>query len=207
MAFHEVRFPVDVAYGSQGGPVRRTDIVTLDSGYEQRNTLWSQSRHKYDVSYGIKTYEQLHTVKNFWEARLGRLHGFRFKDWTDYKSCSPTNTPAATDQNIGTGNASTLTFQLRKAYTSSTTYYRSITKPVAGTVKIALNGVVASSGWSVDTTTGIVTFVSAPGSGVAVTAGFEFDVPVRFDTDELLALMSGYSVGELQAIPLVEIRV
>jgi uncharacterized protein (TIGR02217 family) len=208
MAFHEIRFPVDIAYGSVGGPVRRTDIIMLDSGFEQRNTTWSQSMHKFNVAYGIKTYDQLYAVKQFWEARLGRLYGFRYKDWADFKSGLPTSTVSNVDQQLGTGDGSKTTFQLRKAYTSgSSTYYRSISKPVSGTTVIALNGVSSVSGWTVDTTTGIVTFSVAPSNGVIVTAGFEFDVPVRFDTDEMNTALSAYTTGNLDELSLIEIRV
>jgi uncharacterized protein (TIGR02217 family) len=207
MAFHEVRFPDDISRGARGGPERRTQIVELASGAEERNASWANSRRRYDVAYGIRRADDLAAVVAFFEARNGRLHGFRFKDWADFKSCLPSQTPAPTDQPIGTGNGSATQFQLVKRYTSGNqTWVRAITKPVAGTVTIALNGTPQGSGWSVSTATGLVTFTTAPGNGVAITAGFEFDVPVRFDTDAMDVTLDIERLGSITSIPLVEIR-
>ena len=104
MAFHEVRFPDDISRGARGGPERRTQIVELASGDEERNASWAGSRRRYDVAYGIRRADQLAAVVAFFEARNGRLHGFRYKDWADWKSCLPSETPASTDQPIGTGD-------------------------------------------------------------------------------------------------------
>ncbi|SIS76627.1 DUF2460 domain-containing protein [Phaeovulum vinaykumarii] len=207
MAFHEVRFPDNISRGARGGPERRTQIVELASGDEERNASWANSRRRYDVAYGIRRADDLAAVVAFFEARNGRLHGFRFKDWGDYKSCLPSGTPAPTDQAIGTGDGATTTFQLVKRYVSgSQTWVRTITKPVAGSVTVALNDASQASGWSVDTTTGVITFTTAPGSGVAITAGFEFDVPVRFDTDVLDVTLDLERLGSITSIPLLEIR-
>jgi uncharacterized protein (TIGR02217 family) len=207
MAFHEVRFPTGIAFGSSGGPQRKTEIVTLGSGFEERNAVWANSRRRYDVGYGVKSLDDLHIVIAFFEARMGRLYGFRFKDFSDFKSCAPNAVLTPTDQTIGTGNGTATQFQLAKVYASGAgSWTRTIKKPVAGTVRVALNGVEQMSGWSVDATTGVVTFTSAPGSGVAVTAGFEFDVPVRFDTDALSVNLESFRAGEIPAIPIVEIR-
>ena len=207
MAFHEVRFPDDISRGARGGPERRTQIVELASGAEERNASWANSRRRYDVAYGIRRADDLAAVVAFFEARNGRLQGFRFKDWADFKSCPPSQTPEATDQPIGTGNGSTTEFQLAKRYTSGAqSWSRAITKPVAGTVTIALNGTPQASGWSVSTTTGLITFTTAPAAGVAITAGFEFDVPVRFDTDMLDVILDLERLGSITSIPLLEIR-
>jgi uncharacterized protein (TIGR02217 family) len=207
MAFHEVRFPDAISRGARGGPERRTQIVELTSGAEERNASWANSRRRYDVAYGIRRADDLAAVVAFFEARNGRLHGFRFKDWADHKSCLPSQTPGPTDQSIGTGNGSATLFQLSKRYTSGAqSWTRAITKPVAGTVTIALNGAPQLSGWSVSTTTGLITFTTAPATGVAVTAGFEFDVPVRFDTDALDVTLDLERLGSITSIPLVEIR-
>ena len=207
MAFHEVRFPDNISRGARGGPERRTQIVELASGAEERNASWANSRRRYDVAYGIRRADDLAAVVAFFEARNGRLHGFRFKDWADFKSCLPSQAPEATDQPIGTGNGSTTGFQLAKRYTSGTqSWTRAITKPVAGTVNIALNGTLQASGWSISTTTGLITFTTAPAAGVAITAGFEFDVPVRFDTDALGVTLDLERLGSITSIPLVEIR-
>jgi len=207
MAFHEVRFPDNISRGARGGPERRTQIVELASGAEERNASWANSRRRYDVAYGIRRADDLAAVVAFFEARNGRLHGFRFKDWADFKSCLPSQAPGPADQPFGTGNGSTNTFQLAKRYTSGAqSWTRAIIKPVAGTVTIALNGTPQASGWSVSTTTGLITFVTAPAAGVAITAGFEFDVPVRFATDALDVTLDFERLGSITSIPLVEIR-
>ncbi|SDG15150.1 DUF2460 domain-containing protein [Rhodobacter capsulatus] len=207
MAFHEVRFPDNISRGARGGPERRTQIVELSNGAEERNASWANSRRRYDVAYGIRRADDLATVVAFFEARNGRLHGFRFKDWADFKSCLPSQTPSPTDQPIGAGNGSATLFQLNKRYTSGAqSWTRAITKPVAGTVTIALNDTPQASGWSVSTTSGLITFTTAPAVGVAITAGFEFDVPVRFDTDALDVTLDLERLGSITSIPLVEIR-
>jgi len=207
MAFHEVRFPDNISRGARGGPERRTQIVALASGDEERNASWANSRRRYDAAYGIRRADDLVAVVAFFEARNGRLYGFRWKDWADFKSCLPSQTPAATDQALGTGDGATTDFQLVKVYSSgSQSWTRTITKPVAGTVLVAINGTEATSGWSVDTTTGVVSFTSAPAAGVAITAGFEFDVPVRFDTDTLDVTLDIERLGSITSIPLIEVR-
>jgi uncharacterized protein (TIGR02217 family) len=207
MAFHEVRFPDNISRGARGGPERRTQIVELASGAEERNASWANSRRRYDVAYGIRRADDLAAVVAFFEARNGRLHGFRFKDWVDFKSCLPSQSPGPTNQPIGTGNGAATLFQLLKRYTSGAqSWTRAITKPVAGTVTIALNGTPQPSGWSVSTATGLITFTTAPAAGVAITAGFEFDVPARFDTDALDVTLDLERLGSITSIPLVEIR-
>ena len=207
MAFHEVRFPDNISRGARGGPERRTQIVELASGAEERNASWANSRRRYDVAYGIRRADDLAAVVAFFEARNGRLHGFRFKDWADFKSCLPSQTPSPTNQPIGTGNGATTQFPLTKRYTSGAqSWTRTITKPVAGTVTIALNGTPQASGWSVSTATGLITFTTAPAAGMAITAGFEFDIPVRFDTDVLDVTLDLERLGSINSIPLVELR-
>ena len=207
MAFHEVRFPDDISRGARGGPERRTQIVELASGDEERNASWANSRRRYDVAYGIRRADDLAVVVAFFEARNGRLHGFRFKDWGDHKSCLPSGTPSPTDQLIGTGDGATTAFHLVKRYESGAqAWVRRIVKPVAGTVRVARAGVEATSGWSVDATTGVVSFSTAPAAGVLVTAGFEFDVPVRFDTDRLDVTWDLDRLGSIASIPLLEVR-
>ena len=207
MAFHEIRFPDNISRGARGGPERRTQVVELASGDEERNASWINSRRRYDVAYGIRRADDLAAVVAFFEARNGRLFGFRTKDWADYKSSLPSLAIFPTDQQIGTGTGSLKTFQLTKRYTSGAqSWTRTIAKPVSGTVRIALNGIEQMAGWTVDTTTGTVTFTTAPGAGVAITAGFEFDVPVRFDTDMLDVTLDIERLGSITSIPLLEIR-
>jgi len=207
MAFHDVLFPVDVALGAGGGPERRTEIVTLGSGYEERNAVWAHSRRHYDAGYGVRTLDQLHAVIAFFEARNGRLHGFRWRDRADCRSCPPLTAISAGDQLLGSGNAVTSQFQLIKTYTSGgADYRRVIKKPVTGSVLCAIDG-TPTNAFSLDETTGIVTFDVPPPDGAAVSAGFQFDVPVRFDTDRLEINLSHFEAGEIPSIPLVEIRI
>ena len=208
--FHEVRFPLDVSLGSRGGPQRRTEIVTLASGREHRNARLMHSRRRYDAGLGVRTLDALHAVLAFFEERRGRLYGFRFRDRVDWKSCPPSLAPTPTDQRIGTGDGVTAAFPLVKTYGAAhAPYVRPIAKPVAGFVRIAVNGVELAAGTAFisDPTTGLVTFapLAVPPIGTAITAGFEFDVPVRFDTDELEIDLSAFKAGEVPKIPLIEI--
>jgi uncharacterized protein (TIGR02217 family) len=199
MAFVEVQFPSDISYGSAGGPEYATDIVASVGGYEQRNINWEQARARYNVAHGVKTKAQLDALIAFFRARKGRAHGFRFKDWTDYQ---------ATNEPLGTGNGTQTQFQLVKRYVSgSVTDIRTIVKPVSGTVQVYKNAVLQTTGVSVDTVTGMVIFASAPAAGQAITASFQFDVPVRFDTDKLSASLDAYGIHSWQDISLVEVRV
>ena len=204
MSFHEIQFPTAIAFHSSGGPARKTEIVTLGSGYEERNAVWANSRRHYDVGYGVKTLDDLHAVIAFFEARLGRLNGFRFKDFTDFKSCAPGANVTPLDQMLGTGDGTTTQFQLSKTYTSGPSgWTRNIAKPVAGSVRVAVDGVETSV--ACDTNTGLVTFAAAPMAAAVLTAGFEFDVPVRFDSDALSINLAQFNAGEIPSIPLVEI--
>ena len=207
MAFHEIRFPDNISRGARGGPERRTQVVELASGHEERNASWANSRRRYDVAYGIRRADDLAAVVAFFEARNARLYGFRYKDWADYKSSQPSQAVSATDQQIGIGTGSLTTFQLTKRYTSGAqTWVRTIAKPVTGTVRVALGTVEQISGWTLDATTGVVTFTTAPGNGVIIRAGFEFDVPVRFDSDSLDVTLDVERLGSITSIPLLEIR-
>ena len=210
-AFHEILFPLDIALRSAGGPQRRTDVVTLGSGAEERNARWAHSRRRYDAGYGVKTHESLSQVVAFFEERRGRLYGFRWRDRLDNSSAAPDASVSATDQTIGAGDGATASFALSKTYGSVySPYQRPIVKPVAGSVRIAVAGSEVAGGatFTVDETTGIVTFLAGhiPASGAAVTAGFLFDVPVRFDTDYLEVDLSAFAAGAIPKIPLVEIR-
>ena len=210
-AFHEVLFPLDIALKSAGGPERRTDVVTLGSGREERNARWAHSRRRYDAGYGVKTHQALSQAIEFFEERRGRLYGFRWRDRLDHSSAAPDAGLSASDQAIGSGDGVTAAFQLLKTYGGAfSPYQRPIAKPVAGSVAVAVDGVVQAEGtaFTVDTTTGIVTFLAGhiPATGAAVTAGFLFDVPVRFDSDYLEVDLSTFAAGAIPKIPLIEIR-
>lgn len=205
--FHEVSFPTDVALGARGGPVRRTDVVTLGSGREHRNARWAASRRRFDAGLGIRTLDALSAVAAFFEERRGRLYGFRFRDRVDDRSCLPSRAPDATDVAIGTGDGEATAFQLVKRYGADfAPFWRPVGKPVAGSVRVAVAGVeLPAARFGCDPTTGIVTLLAAPPPGAAVTAGFRFDVPVRFDTDALEFDLSAFEAGHLPSCPLVEI--
>ena len=210
-SFHDVAFPLALALAASGGPARRTEIVTLGSGRERRNARWADSRRRYDAGSGLRSLDDLHALIAFFEERRGRLYGFRFRDATDNRSCPPLGTPGPVDQAIGTGTGTLATFQLTKRYGGPVSgWTRAIVKPVAGSVRVAVAGVekVAGTDFDVDTTSGVVTFRAGrlPPAGASVTAGFRFDVPVRFDTDEIRIDLSAFAAGEAPSIPLVEVR-
>lgn len=209
-SFHEVLFPLDVALRSAGGPERRTEIVAFGSGREQRNARWAHSRRRYDAGYGVKTLDALREVVAFFEERRGQLYGFRWRDRLDHSSASGSAAPAPLDQLLGAGDGVATDFQLVKIYGASyAPYARPIEKPVPGSVRIAVGGVeVEANAFTVDATRGVVTFVPGhiPTEGAAVTAGFLFDVPVRFDTDYLEVDLSAFTAGAIPKIPLIEIK-
>jgi uncharacterized protein (TIGR02217 family) len=211
MSFHEIRFPTAISRGATGGPERRTDVVALGSGHEERNSRWADSRRAYNAGYGVKTLDDLHAVVAFFEERRGRLFGFRWKDHGDFRSCPPSATPTALDQSLGSGDGVRTAFPLVKQYGAlHAPWLRRITKPVSGTVVVAVDGTPQAVGIAVlaDATTGILTFQPdhIPAEGAVVSAGFEFDVPVRFDSDKLEVSLHGFSHGAIPSIPIVEIR-
>jgi uncharacterized protein (TIGR02217 family) len=212
MSFLETQFPCAIAQGSTAGPERKTEVVMLGSGHEERNARWADSRRMYNAGYGVKGLNDLHSVIEFFEQVRGKLYGFRWKDFTDFKSCPPENGVTAFDQSIGAGNGSDTSFQLHKKYGSGATpWYRTITKPVQGTVRMSVNGAVKLEGthFSVSYKTGIVTFLvgSTPAAGHLITAGYEFDVPARFDTDRMEINISNFKHGTIPNIPIIELRV
>jgi uncharacterized protein (TIGR02217 family) len=185
--FHEVQFQPDTSYGASGGPRYSTTVVTTVSGHERRNANWAMARGRWNVAHGLKKREQVAELIAFFRARRGRAYGFRFKGWTDYQALA---------QSLGVSDGGTTTFQLDKHCASSgEVETREITKPVAGTVKICRDGVEATSGWSVDTTTGLVTFTIAAAVSVQITTDFAFDVPVRFDSDRMDLTIEAYQLG------------
>jgi uncharacterized protein (TIGR02217 family) len=208
--FHEVRFPSSLSFGSVGGPERRTDVVTLANGFEERNTPWAHSRRRYDAGLGLRALEDIELLIAFFEARQGQLYGFRWKDWSDYKSARPSAEVAFDDQEIATGDGSTRVFQLSKTYRSGAySYQRPVTKPVAGTVRVGIGQDALREGvdYALDTTTGQITLNHAPEHGLSIKAGFEFDVPVRFDTSSIQTSVASFQAGEAPAVPVVELRV
>ena len=205
-SFHDVRFPLDVSFGATGGPERRNEIVSLTSGKERRNQRFAQSRRHYDAGTGVRSLADLYEIVAFFEARRGSFHGFRFRDPFDMKSCRPDEVPSNADQQLGVGDGVTASFQLVKRYgEGADAYVRTVAKPVAGTVRVSVGG-VARSDVAIDATRGVVTFSGAiPGAGQVVRAGFEFDVPARFDTDRIAISLSAFRAGQIPSIPIVEI--
>lgn len=203
MAFHEVRLPARLAFGSSGGVERRTEVVQLASGFERRSTPWAGSRRRYLIGAGVRALADLAELTAFFEARRGRLFGFRFRDFADFRSCAPNAQPMPLDQALGEGDGVRTRFSLVKAYGD---YLRPIAKPVAGTVRAAVAG-VETTAFTADPATGEVVFDAPPPDGATVTAGFEFDTPVRFDTDRLDLTLESFDAGRLVAVPLIEVRV
>jgi uncharacterized protein (TIGR02217 family) len=202
-AFDEIQFPLRAGYGSSGGPQFMTEVVTIAGGYERRNQLWSQPRRRYEARTGVKSFADAATLSAFFQARAGRARGFRLKDWNDYSSASDgISSPSFDDQILGTGDGGTTSFQLVK---NNGSFARNIQKPVSGSILIGLGGVAQTSGWTVNATSGVVTFALAPASGSIVTAGFLFDVPVRFDTDILNLISEDGNLFQGE-VPMVEIR-
>ncbi|QHQ34560.1 DUF2460 domain-containing protein [Algicella marina] len=210
MNFHDVRFPARLSFGSVGGPERRTEIVSLSNGFEERNAPWAHSRRRYDAGIGVQSLDDLEKLVAFFEARKGQLIGFRWKDWTDYKSCRPSGVLSDLDQVIGTGDGQTRDFQLAKSYRSgSHVYVRPIAKPVEDTTIVALAGdrKIEGSDYELALGSGTIIFDTPPPVGAEITAGFEFDVPVRFDADRIETSVANFSAGEMPSIPVVEVRV
>ncbi|MCS6622771.1 DUF2460 domain-containing protein [Roseibacterium beibuensis] len=209
MAFHEVRLPVRLAFGSTGGVERRTEVVTLGSGFERRSTPWAQGRRRYLIGANLRSLDDMAALTAFFEARRGRLYGFRFRDFADFKSSAPGGEITAQDQSLGVGDGVRTNFDLGKQYgEGEEAAVRRILKPVDGTVRIGVDGVELGAGdFAIDLMTGTVTFQSPPPDGAAVTAGFEFDVPVRFDADRIDVTLESFAAGRMAAVPLIEVRV
>lgn len=197
--FHDVRLQEDVEQGARGGPGFKTTIIGVGSGNEQRNKEWQLARARWDISYGITGGAQFGGVLAFFYARNGRAYGFRFKDWSDY---------SVTGQVLGDGDGSNTDFQLIKTYGDvANTYIRVITRPVSGTLTVYVDAVEQTEG--VDYTLGsrgVVQFSSPPPMGDEVTADFEFDVPVRFDVDELELDVTRSDTASYRSIEIIEIR-
>lgn len=201
--FHDVRFPLSIGLYARGGPERRTEIVTLASGAEERNSPWADSRRRWDAAPGVRTRDDLAALIAFFEARRGRLHAFRFTDPMDHLSCLPSQQPSALDQFLGEGDGARTAFDLTKRYGAGETgWLRRVRLPVAESVLAAVDGEAAAFSVS----GGQIIFETPPAPGAPVTAGFRFDCPARFDTDRLDIASEGFA-GAAPSVPLVEVRV
>jgi uncharacterized protein (TIGR02217 family) len=200
MAIDNIRLPVEVEQGATGGPRFKTSIQTALSGIEQRIAEWDVARCEYDISYGVHSKELLSEVIRLFRDRRGPAYPFRFKDWSDFE---------ALNVSIGIGDGSLALFQLVKDYTEIFVTTRAIQLPVSGTVEIKVAGVLKTEGthYTVDYATGLVTFTGGniPTTGQAITASFEFDVPVRFVEDTLKVSMTMVDLGDIPSIPLLEV--
>lgn len=202
--FHEVSFPFRIALGAVGGPERRTEISPLVSGREERNTPWHNSRRRWDAAPGVQSLDDAHALIHFFEARRGPLHGFRFRDPFDHKSCDPSATPGPLDQVIASADGVTREFALQKTYEQGgASWVRSITKPVAGSVRAAIDGEGAAI--SCDPATGLIDFASPPPAGATISAGFQFECPARFDTDRLEFQRDLVAAATLSRLPIIEL--
>ncbi|WP_028033348.1 DUF2460 domain-containing protein [Chelativorans sp. J32] len=209
-SFHDVRFPLGVSFGATGGPERRNEIVQLTSGREKRNARMANGRRHYDAGTGVRSLEDLYEVMAFFEARRGSLHAFRFRDPFDMKSCPPNQAPTAFDQEIGIGDGKTSSFVLTKTYGEGPdAYRREIRLPVPETVLVAVAGVQKrlQADYAISPETGELVFNPSviPAAGQTITAGFEFDVRVRFDTDRLSASITAFRAGQIPSVPLLEV--
>lgn len=205
-AFDDVDFPIALGREASVTPAFSTAIVTTASGQEQRNADWADARLSFDAGPGVRSEADMQALIAFFRARRGAAKGFRFRDPFDHSSHGMTGAPAATDQRLGTGDGVATRFALLKTYgTGADAQVRRLTRPVAGTVRVALDGVEKAVGWSL-APGGVVAFDSAPAHGVAVTAGCLFDVPVRFAEDSLAINSATFAAGEAPSVPLIEIR-
>lgn len=209
MNFHDIRFPAAISFGSSGGIERRTEIVTLVNGFEERNSPWEHSRRRYDAGIGVRSLDDLAEVLKFFEARHAQLYGFRWKDWADHKSCAPSKAPEPDNQVLAASEDPAVYPLIRSYSDAAAAYTRKIRKPVEGTVRVAVDGVeqTEDTDFFVNYATGEVSFATSPSVAASVTAGFEFDVPVRFDTDTIEVNLSAFEAGEIPSIPIIEVRV
>jgi uncharacterized protein (TIGR02217 family) len=205
-AFDDVNFPLAIGRNAQVSPGFSTAIVTTASGHEQRNMDWASARLHFDAGPGVRSDADLQTLIAFFRARRGAAKAFRFRDPYDHSSNGMTGTPIATDQLLGTGDGVRTRFALMKTYgTGAEAERRPITRPVPGTVVVAVNGTLMPTGWS-QLAGGVISFVLPPATGATVTAGFQFDVPVRFAEDSLEIDAVTFAAGEAVSVPLIEVR-
>jgi uncharacterized protein (TIGR02217 family) len=201
--FDDVLFPIEIGAEASVSPAFSTSVVTSASGYEWRNVNWQQARLTFDAGPGVRGDAELEALIAFFRARRGPAVGFRFRDPFDYSSNGMTGEPGAADQPVGVGNGQDSRFELSKTYGGGES--RRITRPVAGSVRVALDGAELVSGWALGAK-GVLLFDEPPAQGVTVTAGFLFDVPVRFSEDRIEVNRATFQAGEAPSVPLVEIR-
>ena len=204
-AFDDVLFPLALGRDATVTPEFATSVTITASGFERRNSLWSDARLRFDVGPGVRSEAELGTLIAFFRARRGQARGFRLRDPSDYSSCGMTGAPTPLDQRIGTGDGLTARFALVKHYGEGTeAQRRRVTRPRADSVTVSIDG-VETDGWSLEDK-GVILFAEAPGEGAAISAGFLFDVPVRFAEDRLDISGAAFAAGEAPSVPLIELR-
>ena len=201
--FDDVDFPIELGQDASVAPTFSTNIVTSASGFEARNVNWAQARLQFDAGPGVRSESELETLISFFRARRGPASAFRFRDPYDNSSNGMTGVPTPADQALGTGDDTTTEFALVKVYGASE--QRRITRPVAGSVRVAIEGAELTTGWTLQEK-GVVAFDVPPAAGATVTAGFQFDVPVRFAEDRIEVNRSTFLAGEAPSVPLIEVR-
>lgn len=209
-AFDDVAYPLPLGLDTKVSPAFSTSIITTASGFERRNSLWSDARLSFDVGPGIRSQEDLGRLLGFFRARRGPARGFLLGDPSDFSSCGMTGTPTAQDQMLGVGDGTKSNFALIKHYGAGDmgedeAQVRRITRPRSGSVLVSVDGVARASGWVLGAL-GVIQFATPPAAGAVVRAGFLFDVPVRFEQDRLDVSGLTFLAGEAPSVPLVEIR-
>lgn len=205
MAFHDVQFPPSIAEGAEGGPEYSTSVMSTSGGHEQRQANWAAGRGRWNAGTGLKDDADVADLVAFFRARQGKLHSFRWKDWSDY---------TMPRQAIGTTGGGDATWPIFKAYVSGpTTAQRTITRPVSGTVQCWVNAAAITLGagagqFQVNLSTGVITLGAtlAATTGQVIEAACEFDVPARFDTDALPLRLTSFQIGEWPDVPVIEVR-
>ncbi|MGB0261765.1 MAG: phage distal tail protein, Rcc01695 family [Henriciella sp.] len=200
---HQVaEFPLALAFGARGGPQWKTDIIELASGAEIRNSVWKGSRRRWQVNTASAGLERIRLLVEFFEACNGPRRSFRFRDPFDHSSAVPGYELTPYDQVLMPGDGIAARFQLVKAYGS---YQRDITKPVAKSVRVGMNGEELLTGWQVEAETGQLMFSAPPPAGAQLTAGFQFDCMVRFEQDQIEVQTIAKNAGRVMSIGLIEV--
>lgn len=205
-AFDDVLFPLSIGREASVHPAFSTQIVEGPSGHERRSADWADARLSFDAGPGVRSDADMAALIAFFRARRGAARGFRFTDPYDDRSGQAGVAPGATDELLGTGDGVRTQFPLMRHYgVGEEAQGRIITRPVAGSIRVAADGIEMGSGWRHEGM-GVIAFDEAPGVGVVLTAGFRFDVPVRFAEDRLDINRVTFAAGEAVSVPLVEIR-
>jgi uncharacterized protein (TIGR02217 family) len=192
--FDDVRLPIDIERGATGGPGFQTTVITLANGDESRNQEWEASRDKFNIGYGIQKRADMEAVYSFFMARRGRARGFRFRNWLDYQ---------VKEQAVGIVEGEPTQRQLIRPYSDgAVSTYRIVTHPVEETLRVYVNNVLTESYTLEDN--GVLVFGADPGNNVKAT--FEFDIPARFDNDDLNVQLNTYMEGTFPSIQIIELR-